>query len=117
MEMSKKDGLGFTLARLGFISDEEITQFLSLQYRVPMIDLTTHVPDRQTLSLLSRERCERDRVVPVSRVNDATFILAMADPTNERVIEAVRTQTGLAVEVVIASERSITEAIARYYTS
>ena len=31
--------LGYTLARLGFISDQEITNFLSQQYRVPTINL------------------------------------------------------------------------------
>ena len=31
--------LGYTLARMGFISDQEITNFLSQQYRVPTINL------------------------------------------------------------------------------
>ena len=31
--------LGYTLARLGFISDGEITNFLSSQYRLPAINL------------------------------------------------------------------------------
>ena len=37
----KKSGqnLGYTLARLGFISDGEITNFLSAQYRLPAINL------------------------------------------------------------------------------
>ena len=29
--------LGYTLAKLGYISDEEITSFLSTQYRLPVI--------------------------------------------------------------------------------
>ena len=31
--------LGYTLQKLGFLSDNEITNFLSQQYRVPTINL------------------------------------------------------------------------------
>ena len=40
-EEQKKSGsnLGYTLAKLGYISDGEITSFLSTQYRLPAINL------------------------------------------------------------------------------
>ena len=40
-EEQRKSGgnLGYALAKLGFISDGEITNFLSAQYRVPAVNL------------------------------------------------------------------------------
>ncbi len=53
--------LGYTLARLGFISDQEITNFLSQQYRVPTINLDEYEIDAEILKLVSKEQCEKHR--------------------------------------------------------
>ena len=41
-EQQRQNGqaLGYTLARLGYISDDRVTEFLSQQYRVPAINLS-----------------------------------------------------------------------------
>src|ERR1039458_6082814 len=39
------NNLGFTLAKLGYVSDEEITSFLSQQYRVPTVNLEEYEID------------------------------------------------------------------------
>ena len=46
--------LGYTLARLGFISDQEITNFLSQQYRVPTINLDEYEIDAEIRSELDQ---------------------------------------------------------------
>src|SRR5215813_7483131 len=56
--------LGYALARLGFISDQEITNFLSQQYRVPTINLEEYEIDAEILKLVSKEQCEKHRVFP-----------------------------------------------------
>ena len=58
-EEQRKGGskLGFALAKLGFISDGEITNFLSTQYRVPAIDLTGVELDKELTKLVSKEVC------------------------------------------------------------
>src|SRR5262245_39701782 len=73
--------LGYALAKLGFISDDEITKFLSTQYRVPAIDLAGVEIDPELARLVSREVCERHTIVPVAR-QGASVTVAMADPTN-----------------------------------
>src|SRR6202795_5303237 len=73
--------LGYTLAKLGYISDTEITSFLSQQYRVPTVNLEEYEIDADILKLVAKEQCEKHRVVPVSRTGNS-LIVAMADPTN-----------------------------------
>lgn len=55
----KKSGqnLGFTLAKLGYVSDGEITNFLSSQYRLPAINLDEYEIDNDVLKLVSQEVC------------------------------------------------------------
>ncbi|MGF1467184.1 MAG: type IV-A pilus assembly ATPase PilB [Sandaracinaceae bacterium] len=106
--------LGYQLARMGYISDEEITDFLSQQYRVQSIDLAEFEIDQEVLKLVGQEVCERHRIIPVSRAG-ATLIVAMADPSNLHAIDDIKFLTGYNVEPVVASEAAILETIDTSY--
>src|SRR5579863_3806372 len=106
--------LGYTLAKLGFVSDDEITSFLSQQYRVPTVNLDEYEIEPEILKLVPKEPCERHKVVPISRTGNA-LIVAMADPTNLNAIDDLKFLTGYNIEPVIASESAIQAAIEKYY--
>ena len=108
--------LGATLAKLGYISDSEITNFLSQQYRVPTIDLEEYEVDAEILKLVSKEQCEKHRVLPVSRTGNS-LIVAMVDPTNLHAIDDLKFLTSYNIEPVIASETAIATAIEKYYNA
>ena len=116
-EQQKGGGnLGYALAKLGYISDDEITNFLSQQYRVPTIDLTDYEIDADIVKLVSKEQCEKHRVVPVSRTGNS-LIVAMADPTNLHAIDDLKFLTSYNIEPVIASETAIIATIEKYYNA
>ena len=48
--------LGYTLAKLGYVSDDEITSFLSQQYRVPTVNLEEYEIDPEILKLRLRQQ-------------------------------------------------------------
>ena len=114
----KRDGvsLGYALAKMGFISDQEITEFLSQQYRVQSIDLGEYEIHKDVLKLIGQDVCERHRIIPVSRAG-SSLIVAMADPSNLHAIDDIKFLTGLNVEPVVASEAAIMAAIERSYTA
>jgi len=101
-----KVSLGYALARQGVISDDEITEFLSAQYRVQSIDLSNYEIDPDVMKLISHEVCMRHKVVPVSRAGSA-LIVAMVDPSNLHAIDDIKFLTGYNVETVVASEAAI----------
>jgi type IV pilus assembly protein PilB len=106
--------LGATLAKLGYISDGEITNFLSAQYRVPAINLDEYEIDQEVLKLVSKDVCDKHKIIPVSRAG-ASLIMAMADPTNLHAIDDIKFLTGFNVEPVVASETAIAAAVERFY--
>ncbi len=114
----KKDGvsLGYALAKMGFISDQEITEFLSQQYRVQAIDLSEYEIDEEVTKLITADVCERHKIVPVSRAG-SSLIVAMADPSNLHAIDDIKFLTGYNVEPVVASESAIMDAIERAYAA
>lgn len=103
-----------TLARLGYISDAEITNFLSSQYRLPAVNLEEYEIDKEVLKLVAKDVCERHKLIPLSR-SGAQLMIAMSDPTNLNAIDDIKFLTGLNVDPVVASETSITAAIERYF--
>jgi type IV pilus assembly protein PilB len=106
--------LGYTLAKLGYVADGEITNFLSAQYRLPAINLDEYEIDQEVIKLVNREVCEKHRIIPVSR-SGSSLIVAMSDPTNLNAIDDIKFLSGYNVEPVVASETSIQAAIDRYY--
>jgi type IV pilus assembly protein PilB len=106
--------LGYTLAKLGYISDNEITGFLSTQFRLPAISLEEYEIEPDVAKLVARDMCDKHKIIPVSR-SGASLIVAMADPTNLHAIDDIKFLTGYSVEPVVASETSIQAAIERYY--
>ncbi|MBI5534674.1 MAG: type IV-A pilus assembly ATPase PilB [Deltaproteobacteria bacterium] len=114
----KKAGsnLGYALAKLGYLSEGEMTNFLSAQYRVPAINLDEYEIDPEVLKLVSKEVCEKHRIIPVSRTG-STLIVAMSDPTNLNAIDDIKFLTAFNVEPVVGSENAIAAAIERYYNA
>jgi type IV pilus assembly protein PilB len=101
---------------MGFISDQEITEFLSQQYRVQAIDLSEYEIDREVIKLVSNEVCLRHKIIPVSRAG-SSLIVAMADPSNLHAIDDIKFLTGYNVEPVVSSEAAIVAAIERHYAA
>jgi len=106
--------LGFTLARLGYVSDEDISKFLAQQYNIPAVNLSDYEIDPEIIALIPKEVAQRHKVVPVQRAG-SSLIVAMADPTNLHAIDDIKFLTAYNVEPVVASEAAIQAAIDKYY--
>jgi len=106
--------LGFTLARLGYVSDEDISKFLAAQYNVPAVNLSDYEIDPEIIALIPKEVAQRHKVIPVQRAG-SSLIVAMADPTNLHAIDDIKFLTAYNVEPVVASEAAIQAAIEKYY--
>jgi len=106
--------LGASLIKLGFIKEEELAAFLSRQYGVPSINLAEFEIDPSVIKLIPNEVAQKYQIVPVNRAG-ATLIIAMSDPSNIFAIDDIKFMTGYNVEVVVAPEQAIREAIDHYY--
>ena len=106
--------LGTALMKLGFVSDDEITEVLSRQYGVPSINLKYYEVDPAVIKLIPQDTAVRYQIVPLSRVG-STLTIAMIDPTNVFAMDDIKFMTGFNVEPVVASETSVNEAIVKFY--
>ena len=113
-ESGPNSRLGSTLVHLGFVSDEEVTNFLSRQYGVPAINLQYFEIDSSVVKLIPEETAKRYQILPLSRVG-ASLTIAMVDPTNVFAMDDIKFMTGFNIEPVVASESAIMDAIDKAY--
>ena len=113
-EQGPNSRLGSTLVHLGFVSDEEVTNFLSRQYGVPAINLQYFEIDASVVKLIPEETAKRYQILPLSRVG-ASLTIAMVDPTNVFAMDDIKFMTGFNIEPVVASESAIMDAIDKAY--
>src|SRR5256884_916832 len=106
--------LGSALVKLGFLTDEDVTNFLSRQYGVPAINLSYFEIDPTVVKLIPFETAKRYQILPLSRVG-ASLTIAMVDPTNVFAMDDIKFMTGFNIEPVVASESSIIEGIDKSY--
>ncbi len=108
--------LGSSLVKLGMIEDSELTSFLSKQYGVPAINLAEFDIDQEVIALVPKEEAEKHCLIPVNR-SGSTVSVAMSDPSNIFAIDDIKFITGYNVEVMVASEQAIKEALEKWYRS
>src|SRR5512135_818183 len=118
LKVQKQTGgrLGSVLVKLGFLSDEDVTNFLSRQYGVPAINLAYFEIDATVVKLIPYETAKRYQILPLSRVG-SSLTIAMVDPTNVFAMDDIKFMTGFNIEPVVASESSIMAGIEKAYGS
>ena len=118
LDVQKKEPgkLGSILIRLGYVTEEDISQVLSKQFGYPSINISKFEIDERITQLIKPEIARKHIVLPVHRIG-SILTLAMADPSNLFVQEEIRFTTNLRIQAVIAPESSILRAIDKYYGS
>ena len=72
-----KTRLGFSLVKLGFVAEEELTKMLAKQYRVPAVDLERVEVDPKIIKLVPSEVARKHMVLPLPWAThgcDANFV-------------------------------------------
>lgn len=115
-EKALESGRGFRdlLSKEANIDEDKIVDILSEQYNVPKIRLADLDIEDDIISILNKQTCVRYKVMPISRIGN-TLTVAMSDPSNMNAQDDIKFLTDYNVEVVVAGEGEIIEAIEKYY--
>ncbi|HKR54828.1 MAG TPA: type IV-A pilus assembly ATPase PilB [Gemmatimonadales bacterium] len=106
--------LGYTLVKLGFVEETEITKMLARQYRMPAVDLSRFEVDSKILKLIPGDIAAKHTVLPLKR-EGRTLTIAIGDPNNVTAIEDIKFITRCDIFPVIAGEYTLRNAIDKYY--
>ena len=116
LETQKKtrERIGSILVKTGFIKEPELLSFLGRQFNIPVVELSKYEINPEVVRLLPEDMVQKNLALPINRVG-AKLIVAVADPSNMAILDAIGFKTGYAVELVLASEKEITAAINKFF--
>jgi type IV pilus assembly protein PilB len=106
--------VGYSLVKLGFVQEAELTRTLARHYRVPAVDLGRVVVDPRILRLVPAEQAVKHLVLPLRRVG-RTLTVAMVNPTDASAIDNLKFITRHDIEPVIVGEFTLRKSLEQYY--
>ena len=113
MQVGGTRRLGRILVNMGAISSDQLTDILSQQFQLPVIEPEqAFTPSAQ--GLLPRYLCKKYEVLPLGLEGENIINLAMTDPSDNEAISSVEKFTGKAVQPCLARLSDIHEAINRH---
>jgi len=92
--------------RLGFISHEEVLEFVGKQSEIPYLDFSNTPIDKEAVKLIPEELARKYKLIPVEEKN-GTLTVAMSNPNDINAIDRLRDITRLSIEPRIADEETI----------
>ncbi|MGB6067807.1 MAG: type IV-A pilus assembly ATPase PilB [Desulfomonilaceae bacterium] len=102
------------LLQLKYLNEDDLVEFLSRQLGLSTVSLDEIDVDPDAVKLITSQKAQKYMAIPYSQVNSSVYV-AMADPTDYSAIDDIKFLTGLSVEVSIAAESQIRQALGLYY--
>jgi type IV pilus assembly protein PilB len=106
---------GEVCERLGFISHEEVLQFVGQQWEAPYLDFSRTSVDTEIIKLVPEELARSAKLLPVQVNEGGLLTVAMAHPNDINAIDQLREITELTIEPRIADEETILSYIDELY--
>ncbi|MCS7279194.1 MAG: GspE/PulE family protein [Thermodesulfobacteriaceae bacterium] len=107
--------LGEVLVRVGLVTDLEIAMVLAEQSGYPFLDLSQINPSRVALSKIPLSFARKYEVLPIRIKEDRSLEVAISDPNNPQLLEAISRISGMKVSIVISSPTQIRKALEKFY--
>lgn len=110
-----KKRLGALLEEMELISGEELATALAEQYGYRVIaNFARHAYSPKLLGLIPSDIAMQNMLFPL-KIEDDKLALAMADPTETRIVSNIAANHGLTIIPFIATKNDINAAICRHY--
>lgn len=111
----KKEKFEQILVSIGAVaSEDEIISFVGKQLNMGTLRLSDVELNPEIVRLIPVDIARKFNVIAISRL-DKNLIVAISDPNNIYVLDAIKFITGCSIQPVISPEKSIQKAIEIYY--
>lgn len=102
-----------SVVKLGFISDNKLTNLLAQKHGLPICNLKDQVLPEGLIKRVPWQLIRKHQIVPIQQSNK-TLTVAIADPMDYDAIEELQFATGLQVEFNLAPRKQIAAAIQQF---
>ncbi len=110
----QKKKIGQTLIDMGVADDGMIAKALASQLNIALLRLDEIQIPEKIISLVPHELAENHLIIPIKETKKG-LLVAMANPLEFYALDDLRFVTQMAIDIAVAPQREILEAIERYY--
>ena len=108
--------LGEVLLERGWLHERDLGRLLAGQKGLPFVEIRASDAEAAALQLLPEEKARLQTALPL-RIEGGRLVVAVADPSNELVLENLRRSLGSEPQLVVAPQTELIRAIGEAYTS
>jgi len=106
--------LGKALVMVGYVTEDDINWALSNQLKISYVHLNYNMIDISVAKSVPREVLELYEMIPIAKIHDE-LTLVMADPTDNKAIEHVKSLTKLNISISLGSSSNILSMIRQVF--
>ena len=106
----EKRGVAKYLLEKKLIAPAQLAAANSLEFGMPIFDVTALDPNQSAIRLVSEELVRKHSALPLYRRGGRLFV-GISDPTNTRALDEIKFHTNLAVEAILVDEERIQRTI------
>ncbi len=115
LSREKKEKFSTVLVQMGAVpSEDELATFIGKHLKIGALRLADIELNPEVVKLIPLDIARKFKVIAVSKLNK-TLLVAISDPNNIYVLDAIKFITGCNVQPAIAPEKAIDKAIENYY--
>jgi type IV pilus assembly protein PilB len=114
-EREQGELLGEALVRLRICFEGDIARVLGNQAGVDFIDIGVTLVDPRAVKLLPHEQAEELRAIPIRLHSTGELSVAVADPTDEKLLPRLTLATGCPVRLLVTTTSALRAAWATAY--
>lgn len=116
LRVQKEKGglLGQILAGLGYVTEEQIAQAITVQYGFPYLPLSNYDMDEAAIKMVPENVARQYCLIPIDKIGN-TVTIAMADPLNTQAIEDIELVTNCSIQIFVSTATDIKQCIDKFY--
>lgn len=112
----EKRGVAKYLLEKRLIAPAQLAAANSLEFGMPIFDVTSLDPNQSAIRLVSEELVRKHMALPLYKRGGRLFV-GISDPTNTRALDEIKFHTNLAVEAILVDEDRIQRTIDQWLES
>ena len=113
LQQEKGGLIGQVLVMLGFATEEEIAQALTVQYGFPYLPLEFYQINKEAIKLIPKNVADQYNIIAIDKIGDLLTI-AMSNPLNVQAVEDIEMLTKCKVQTFVSTMTDINNAIKKY---
>lgn len=106
--------LGVILVGLGYSTEEQIAQAITVQYGFPYLPLASYEIDKEIIRIIPENVARQYCLIAIDKIGN-TLTIAMSNPLNQQAVEDIELMTKCKVQSFVSTMTDVNKAIDKHY--